>query len=139
MISLKIMGLLCISGASKKDAWCGLIPWDKVTPSPENVLMHLKYIYDAEELTEPATTKDFLVVRTEGKRQVKRSLRHYSLDAIISVGYRVNSTLLVLKASLLYHQGPFAYHRYAVRLFPYFHEMGISADINFIRLAALVL
>lgn len=60
--------------------------------SPENVLMHLKNIYDAEELAEPATTKDFLVVRTEGKRQVKRSLRHYSLDAIISVGYRINST-----------------------------------------------
>ena len=60
--------------------------------SPENVLMHLKNIYDAEELAEPATTKDFLVVRTEGKRQVKRSLKHYSLDAIISVGYRVNST-----------------------------------------------
>lgn len=60
--------------------------------SPENVLMHLKNIYDAEELAEPATTKDFLVVRMEGKRQVKRSLRHYSLDAIISVGYRVNST-----------------------------------------------
>lgn len=52
----------------------------------------MKDIYDAEELTEPATTKDFLVVRTEGKRQVKRSLKHYSLDAIISVGYRVNST-----------------------------------------------
>ena len=59
---------------------------------PENVLMHLKNVYDSEELTETATTKDFLVIRTEGKRQVKRSLGHYSLDAIISVGYRVNST-----------------------------------------------
>src|SRR5690606_20435406 len=50
--------------------------------SSENVLIHLKNVYDAEELVEPATTKDFLVVRTEGKRQVKRSLRHYSLDAL---------------------------------------------------------
>ena len=38
-----------------------------------------------------ATTKDFLVVRIEGKRRVSRSVRHYNLDAIISVGYRVNS------------------------------------------------
>lgn len=60
--------------------------------TPENVLMHLRNIYDVEELAESATTKDFLVVRKEGKRQVTRSLKHYSLDAIISVGYRVNST-----------------------------------------------
>jgi hypothetical protein len=38
-----------------------------------------------------STTKDFLAVRTEGKRQVRRKLKHYNLDAIISVGYRVNS------------------------------------------------
>ena len=37
------------------------------------------------------TAKDFLVVRTEGARQVRRRIRHYNLDAIISVGYRVNS------------------------------------------------
>ena len=56
-----------------------------------NVGMHLKNIYSEGELTESSTTKDFLVVRQEGKRQVKRSLQHYSLDAIISVGYRVSS------------------------------------------------
>ena len=44
-----------------------------------------------KELPEAATAKDFLAVRTEGWRQVKRQLRHYNLDAIISVGYRVNS------------------------------------------------
>ncbi len=59
--------------------------------TPENILMHLKNIYSASELIERATTKNFLVVRTEGKRQVKRKLKHYDLDAIISVGYRVNS------------------------------------------------
>ena len=59
--------------------------------TPENILMHLKNIYKDQELQEKATTKDFLVVREEGKRQVKRSLKHYDLDAIISVGYRVNS------------------------------------------------
>ncbi|RRU96096.1 hypothetical protein EGI97_08850 [Stutzerimonas xanthomarina] len=59
--------------------------------TPENVLMHLKNIFRAEELAEGATTKDFLAVRTEGKRQVQRQLKHYNLDAIISVGYRVSS------------------------------------------------
>jgi len=60
--------------------------------TPENVLMHLKNIYREGELEEAATTKDFLAVQTEGRRQVQRRLKHYNLDAIISVGYRVNST-----------------------------------------------
>lgn len=59
--------------------------------TPENILMHLKNIYREEELDEPATAKDFLAVQTEGKRQVKRTLKHYNLDAILSVGYRVSS------------------------------------------------
>ena len=59
--------------------------------TPENILMHLKNIFAETELVEPATTKDFLVVQTEGKRQVSRTIKHYNLDAIISVGYRVNS------------------------------------------------
>jgi len=59
--------------------------------SPENILMHLKNIYKDGELLEEATTKDFLLVRQEGTRQVKRKLKHYNLDAIISVGYRVQS------------------------------------------------
>ncbi len=59
--------------------------------SPENILMHLKNIYKDGELQEEATTKDFLLVRQEGTRQVKRKLKHYNLDAIISVGYRVQS------------------------------------------------
>lgn len=59
--------------------------------TPENVLMHLRNIYADEELVESATAKDFLAVQTEGKRQVQRNLKHYNLDAIISVGYRVNS------------------------------------------------
>lgn len=59
--------------------------------TPENVLMHLKNIFNDEELTKEATAKDFLVVRQEGRRQVRRNIQHYNLDAIISVGYRVNS------------------------------------------------
>lgn len=59
--------------------------------TPENILMHFKNIYKEQELEEKATTKDFLVVQKEGSRQVKRSIKHYNLDAIISVGYRVQS------------------------------------------------
>ncbi|MGI5308924.1 RhuM family protein [Rheinheimera sp. WS51] len=60
--------------------------------STDNISLHLKNIYQEAELAESATTEDFSVVRQEGKRQVKRQLRHYNLDAIISVGYRVNSS-----------------------------------------------
>lgn len=59
--------------------------------TPENILMHLKNIYREGEIDQVSTTKDFLVVRSEGTRQVKRNLKHYNLDAIISVGYRVQS------------------------------------------------
>ena len=59
--------------------------------TPENVLMHLRNVFSSGELNAEATTKEFLVVRTEGRRQVRRRIRHYNLDAIISVGYRVNS------------------------------------------------
>lgn len=64
--------------------------------TPENVLMHLKNIFADGELDEPATAKDFSAVQIEGKRQVRRHLKHYNLDAIISVGYRVNSKRGVL-------------------------------------------
>ena len=64
--------------------------------TPENILMHLKNIYKDQEIEENSTSKDFLVVQTEGKRQVRRNLKHYDLDAIISVGYRVNSKRAVL-------------------------------------------
>jgi hypothetical protein len=59
--------------------------------TPENILMHLKNIFDDNELDETASAKDFLVVRQEGARKVRRHLKHYNLDAIISVGYRVKS------------------------------------------------
>lgn len=59
--------------------------------TPENVLMHLRNIFHDGELPETATAKESLVVRLEGTRQVKRRIKHYNLDAIISVGYRVSS------------------------------------------------
>jgi len=57
----------------------------------ENILIHLKNIYQTNELNEKATTKNFLVVQKEGSRKVSRTIKHYNLDMIISVGYRVNS------------------------------------------------
>jgi len=59
--------------------------------SSDNVSLHLKNIYAEGELEEDSTTEDYSVVRQEGKRQVKRQLKHYNLDAIISLAYRVNS------------------------------------------------
>ncbi|MCG2581944.1 MAG: virulence RhuM family protein [Marinobacter sp.] len=53
--------------------------------------MHLRNIYKDEELVEQATTKEFLVVRRDGKRQVRRRIKHYNLDTIISVGFRTNT------------------------------------------------
>ena len=58
---------------------------------PQNITMHLKNIYAEGELREAATCKEFLQVQTEGTRQVERKRKFYNLDAIISVGYRVNS------------------------------------------------
>jgi len=57
----------------------------------QNITMHLKSVFLEGELDEISTCKDFLQVRQEGNRKVKRNQRHYNLDAIISVGYRVKS------------------------------------------------
>ena len=52
---------------------------------------HLKNIYLQSELIKEATIRNFRIVQTEGNRQVTRNVDFYNLDAIISVGYRVNS------------------------------------------------
>ncbi len=57
----------------------------------DNISLHLKNIYADGELTPVATTEKFSVVRKEGSRDVTRAIDHYNLDAIIAVGYRVNS------------------------------------------------
>lgn len=59
--------------------------------STDNIGLHLKKIYSEEELDEKATTEDFSVVQQEGSRKVERKIKFYNLDAIISVGFRVNS------------------------------------------------
>ena len=55
------------------------------------ITYHLQEIYKSGELERESTTRKFRVVQTEGARQVNREVDHYNLDAVISVGYRVNS------------------------------------------------
>ncbi len=59
--------------------------------SKATISEHLKNIFAEGELQREATVRDFRTVQTEGSRHVERTLEHYNLDAIISVGYRVNS------------------------------------------------
>lgn len=66
--------------------------------STDNVGLHLKNIFDEGELVEAATTEDYSVVQIEGRRKVRRRVRHYNLDAIISVGYRPPSVATVAPA-----------------------------------------
>lgn len=61
--------------------------------SQQNVSHHLDGIFKDGELDAGATHKKFLLVQTEGKRQVKREVSHYNLDVIIAVGYRVQSQI----------------------------------------------
>ena len=59
--------------------------------TPQNIVVHLRRVFSSGELEAEATSKDYLLVQTEGQRRVRRRVKHYNLDAIISVGYRVNS------------------------------------------------
>ena len=56
-----------------------------------NINIHIRNILKEGELEETATVKDYLTVRQEGARQVQRNLKHYNLDMVLSVGYRVRS------------------------------------------------
>jgi hypothetical protein len=59
--------------------------------TPQNMTLHLKALYQEAEIEEEATCKDYLQVRSEGGRMVQRHVKHYNLDAILAVGYRVRS------------------------------------------------
>ena len=77
----------------KESVWCTQKAMAQLFDcSTDNIGLHLKNIYETGELTQEATTENFSVVQNEGEREVNRKLKFYNLDAIISVGYRVNST-----------------------------------------------
>jgi hypothetical protein len=59
--------------------------------SKSTISEHLSNIYSSNELNKVATVREFRTVQTEGTREVTRNVEYYNLDAIISVGYRVNS------------------------------------------------
>lgn len=59
----------------------------------QNIDQHIRNIYNDKELSSESTYKKFLLVQTEGSRQVKRNISHYNLDMIIAIGYRVQSQI----------------------------------------------
>ncbi len=63
---------------------------DLFDTSVDNISLHLKNIYKEKELDINSTVENFSIVRKEGNRTVKRKIKHYNLDAIISIGYRVS-------------------------------------------------
>jgi len=63
---------------------------DLFQATPQNITLHLKNIFASEELSEPATCKEYLQVQNEGKRQVSRNRKFYNLQAVSVVGYRQN-------------------------------------------------
>lgn len=79
---------------------------------------HLKEIFSSDELTEEATIRKIRMVQTEGKRQVERERAFYNLDAIISVGYRVNS------------QKATRFRQWATRILNEFIRKGFVLDDN---------
>lgn len=59
--------------------------------TPQNITLHIKNIFEENEMFEDSTCKDYLQVQIEGSREVKRKTRHYNLEMILAIGYRVRS------------------------------------------------
>jgi len=60
--------------------------------TPQNITLHLKALVEDGEINLEATCKDYLQVRFEGQREVKRQVKHYNLEAILAIGFRIRST-----------------------------------------------
>jgi len=60
---------------------------DLYQTTPQNITQHIKVIYGEGELAPEATCKDYLQVRNEAGRQVRRTLKHYSMDIVVAVDY----------------------------------------------------
>ena len=82
----------------------------------ENISMHISNIYADGELDKEGTYKKFLLVRQEGKRQVRRNIDHYNLDVIIALGYKVQSPIAI------------RYRRWATRLLHEYIQKGFTMD-----------
>ena len=66
---------------------------DLFDTTKQNISLHIKNIFDEEELDEDSTVKEFLTVQKEGNRRVERKVKYYNLDMIISLGYRIKSKI----------------------------------------------
>ena len=66
---------------------------DLFQTTKQNVSLHVGNVFKEGELEQEATVKEYLTVQKEGKREVRRQVRYYNLDVIISVGYRVKSIM----------------------------------------------
>lgn len=64
---------------------------DLFETTPQNITQHVRAVYDESELAEEATCKDYLQVRSEGGREVRRNVKTYRLEMILAVGFRVRS------------------------------------------------
>lgn len=84
--------------------------------SIDNVSLHLKNIYKSLELDKNSTIEEFSIVQKEGKREVSRNLKYYNLDAVISVGYRVNSDRAI------------QFRRWSTRILKEFSKKGYIID-----------
>jgi len=79
---------------SDEDLWLTELQLAEIyDTTQQNIDQHIKNIYSDGELQQEPTYKKFLLVRTEGKRQVERNIDHYNLDMIIAIGYRVQSQI----------------------------------------------
>lgn len=79
---------------AEDDVWVTQVQLAEIyQTSQQNISLHINNIYNDSELPEKSTHKDFLLVQTEGNRQVKRNIVHYNLDMIIAIGYRVQSPI----------------------------------------------
>lgn len=66
---------------------------DLYNTTKQNISLHIKNIFDEDELNENSTVKEFLTVQKEGNRNVERNVKFYNLDMIISLGYRIKSKI----------------------------------------------
>ena len=66
---------------------------DLYDTTKQNISLHIKNIFDEEELSVDLTVKEFLTVQKEGNRKVERKVKYYNLDMIISLGYRIKSKI----------------------------------------------
>ena len=84
--------------------------------SIDNVSLHLKNIYKSLELDKNSTIEEFSIVQKEGNRQASRKIKYYNLDAVISVGYRVNSDRAI------------QFRRWSTRILKEFSKKGYIID-----------